>query len=146
MTEAAGRDSVLLAPTNDLVAELNDRARADRLRSNGKPPGRTVELSDGLPASAGDWITTRSNARWLPIGKRGWVRNGQRWMIHAVERDGAAVRPLLGDGMATVRLPASYVREHTSRPAPARSTSRKASPRTPVMSSAAINSTASSFT
>lgn len=111
----AGRDSILLAPTNDLVAELNDRARADRLRSDGTPPGRTVELGDGLLASAGDWITTRSNARWLPIGKRGWVKNGQRWMIHAVERDGAlTVRPLLSDGMTTVRLPASYVREHTT--------------------------------
>jgi hypothetical protein len=111
----AGRDSVLLAPTNALVAELNDRARADRLRSNGTPPGRTVVLGDGLLASAGDWITTRSNARWLPIGKRGWVKNGQRWMIHAVERDGSlTVSPLLGDGVTTVRLPAPYVTEHTT--------------------------------
>ena len=111
----AGRDSVLLAPTNVLVAELNDRARADRLRTNGKPPGRTVALSDGLLASAGDWITTRTNARWLPLGKRGWVKNGQRWMIRAVERDGSlAVSPLLGDDGATVRLPSSYVREHTT--------------------------------
>lgn len=111
----AGRDSVLLAPTNALVAELNDRARADRLRSNGKPPRRTVALSDGLLASAGDWITTRSNARWLAIGKRGWVKNGQRWMIQAVERDGSLkVSPLLGDNAATVRLPSSYVREHTT--------------------------------
>ncbi|WP_459958577.1 AAA family ATPase, partial [Mycobacterium avium] len=28
---AAGRDSILLAPTNDLVAQLNERARLDRL-------------------------------------------------------------------------------------------------------------------
>ena len=111
----AGLDSVLLAPTNALVAELNDRARADRLRNSGRPPGRTVELGDGLLASAGDWITTRSNARWLPTGKRGWVKNGQRWIIQAVERDGSlTVSPLHGDDAATVRLPASYVRDHTT--------------------------------
>lgn len=113
--QGAGLDSVLLAPTNALVAELNDRARADRLRSSCKPPGRTVELGDGLLASAGDWITTRSNARWLPAGKLGWVKNGQRWIIQAVERDGSlTVSPLLSDGTATVRLPGSYVREHTT--------------------------------
>lgn len=111
----AGLDSVLLAPTNALVAELNDRARADRLRNSGRLPGRTVELGDGLLASAGDWITTRSNARWLPTGKRGWVKNGQRWIIQAVERDGSlTVSPLLSDVTATVRLPGSYVREHTT--------------------------------
>ncbi|HRY10784.1 MAG TPA: MobF family relaxase, partial [Candidatus Nanopelagicales bacterium] len=85
---AAGRDSVLLAPTNTLVAELNERARADRVASDGEKIGRTVALGDGLNASVGDWIATRSNARWLRSGDRTWVKNGHRWVIRGVEADG----------------------------------------------------------
>ena len=35
---AAGRDSILLAPTNEQVAELNERARLDRLTNGVAPP------------------------------------------------------------------------------------------------------------
>lgn len=114
--QRAGRNSVLLAPTNALVAELNDRARGDRLRTSGQETGRSVELGDGLLASAGDWITTRSNARWLRTGERAWVKNGQRWIIHAVEQDGSLTVSTLGgdDAAARVRLPARYVRDHTT--------------------------------
>ena len=59
------RDSILLAPTNELVAELNERARLDRLRTHPPTRTRTVTLGDGLTASAGDWITTRRNDRRL---------------------------------------------------------------------------------
>ncbi|GJF18149.1 hypothetical protein NGTWS1803_06870 [Mycolicibacterium cyprinidarum] len=112
---AAGRDSVLLAPTNTLVSGLNERARADRLASTRRQVGRTVTLGDGLNASAGDWITTRSNARWLRSGDRTWVKNGHRWIIRVVEADGSlSVSPLSGDPFAVVRLPAQYVTAHTA--------------------------------
>ena len=53
----ADRDALLIAPTNELVAELNERARLDRLRRQPHPDNtRTVTLSDGLTASVGDWI------------------------------------------------------------------------------------------
>ena len=39
--QRAGRDTLLLAPTNDLVAELNDRARLDRLRRRPRRPQTT---------------------------------------------------------------------------------------------------------
>ena len=64
---AAGRDSILLAPTNEQVAELNERARLDRLTNGGGSASATVTLGDGLTASAGDWIATRKNARWLRL-------------------------------------------------------------------------------
>ena len=82
---AAGRDAILLAPTNDLVAELNQRARLDRLATTIAGPGgsTTVTLGDGLTASTGDWITTRSNARWLGLRGGAWVKNGHRWVIRA---------------------------------------------------------------
>ena len=112
---AAGRDSVLLAPTNTLVADLNERARADRLASTRRQVGRTVTLGDGLNASAGDWITTRSNARWLRSGDRTWVKNGHRWIIRDVAADGSlTVSALGGDPDALVRLPARYVAAHTA--------------------------------
>ena len=111
----AGRDSVLLAPTNALVAELNDRARTDRIASAGQRIGPTVTLGDGLQASVGDWIATRSNARWLRSGDRTWVKNGHRWIIRTVDADGSlTVSPLRGNTDAVVRLPAHYVCAHTA--------------------------------
>ena len=80
---------MLIAPTNELVAELNERARLDRLRRGPPPRTRTVTLGDGLTASAGDWIATRKNARWLHITGGGWVKNGHRWVIRDIDGDGS---------------------------------------------------------
>jgi len=121
---AAGRDSILLAPTNDLVTQLNERARLDRLThapttpagSSGDPQSTaTVTLADGLTASAGDWIATRKNARWLRTTTHGaWVKNGHRWIIRTVHNDGSiTVVPLRGTA-TPVRLPARYVATYTT--------------------------------
>ncbi|OBK59449.1 exonuclease V subunit alpha [Mycobacterium gordonae] len=117
---AAGRDSILLAPTNELVAHLNERARLDRLTAVGtaaRPPlaSATVTLADGLTASAGDTIATRKNARWISTTSRGgWVKNGHRWRIRTVHDDGSlTVVPLRGRA-TSVRLPARYVRTHST--------------------------------
>ena len=114
---AAGRDSILLAPTNEQVAELNERARLDRLTNGGGSASATVTLGDGLTASAGDWIATRKNARWLRLkASNGWVKNGHRWVIRHVHRDGSVtVSPLRGRAKdKTVRLPADYIAAHTT--------------------------------
>ena len=58
---ATGLDSVMLAPTRDLVSQLNQRARTERL--NGTTPEVEVELADGNLASSGDVIITRHNDR-----------------------------------------------------------------------------------
>lgn len=117
---AAGRDSILMAPTNELVAELNERARLDRLIAADIDPAdlaaaATVTLADGLTASAGDIIATRKNARWIPTTSRGgWVKNGHRWTIRTVHEDGSlTVIPLRG-AATPVRLPARYVTTHTT--------------------------------
>ena len=117
---AAGRDSILLAPTNPLVAELNERARLDRLahttnHHSDPASAATVTLADGLTASAGDWIATRKNARWLRTTQRGkWVKNGHRWIIRTIHHDGSlTVVPLRGR-RHTVRLPARYVSTYTT--------------------------------
>ncbi len=61
----AGRDSILLAPTNDIVDTLNARARLDRLAAADPKTlhGKEIILSDRLAASPGDLIRTRRNAR-----------------------------------------------------------------------------------
>lgn len=120
---AAGRDSILLAPTNELVAALNERARLDRLThtpaasspASNPQSAATVTLADGLTASAGDWIATRKNARWIRTSTHGaWVKNGHRWIIRAVHDDGSiTVVPLRGKA-TPVRLPARYVATHTT--------------------------------
>jgi ATP-dependent exoDNAse (exonuclease V) alpha subunit len=53
---AAGLDTILIAPTRNLVAELNARARAHRLDHT--PAGSEVALADGNRASVGDVIIT----------------------------------------------------------------------------------------
>jgi conjugative relaxase-like TrwC/TraI family protein len=113
----AGRDALLIAPTNELVTELNERARLDRLRRNPNAANtRTVTLSDGLTASVGDWILTRSNARWLHIPGGGWVKNGHSWVITDVDERGTiTVSRLTGsDTKSVVRLPARYVATNTT--------------------------------
>ena len=109
----AGRDSIMLAPTRDLVAELNDRARRDRLATDPGPVGRQVTLADQSQASAGDAIITRQNDRRIPIGAHDWVKNGDRWVVENVRESGApdVIHPDTG---RHITLPASYVAEHVS--------------------------------
>lgn len=111
----AGRDSILLAPTNDIVDTLNARARLDRLAATDPKSlrGHEVTLSDRLGASAGDLIRTRRNARWLRIGRNDYVRNGYRYQILETGQDGSIKARHLGTGK-TVRLPATYVRKHVT--------------------------------
>lgn len=108
---AAGRDSILLAPTRDLVAELNARARAARLART-PAAGPEVVLGDGLSASAGDVITTRRNNYRLWISQTDHVRNGYRWQVRTVHPDGQVTAAHIGSGRL-VTLPADYVAEHT---------------------------------
>ena len=107
---AAGLDTIMLAPTRDLVAQLNRRARAHRLDH----PEATAEvpLADGNRASVGDVIITRSNDRRLRLTATDWVKNGDRWTITHVSKQGdLTVRHTRSH--RSVRLPADYVREST---------------------------------
>jgi conjugative relaxase-like TrwC/TraI family protein len=107
--QAAGLDAIMLAPTRDLVADLNRRARAHRL--NHSPAAPEVRLADGNPASIGDVIITRTNDRRLRLTATDWVKNGDRWTITRIGRRGdLTVRH--NRSQLTVRLPIDYV--HTS--------------------------------
>ncbi|MFI9503810.1 MobF family relaxase [Nocardia sp. NPDC052566] len=111
----AGRDTIMLAATHDVVTELNARARADRLARTGASVGAESRLCDGLAASAGDIIRTRRNNPKLRLGEQDWVRNGYTWTIIAVHDDGSLTATHRSTGRnpsQTVRLPADYVSEH----------------------------------
>ncbi len=109
---AAGKDALLLAPTRELVADLNTRARTDRLAAAGGPVGREALLSDGLFASVGDVVRTRSNDRRNPLSQTDWVRNGDRWQVEEVTAGGDLVVRHLELGR-TVTLTADYARRAT---------------------------------
>ncbi|MFI9632581.1 MobF family relaxase [Nocardia sp. NPDC051929] len=106
---AQGRDVALLAPTNELVRQLNALARDERLRREGLH-GPEMLLSDGLSASVGDIITTRENNYRLRISQTDHVRNGYRWKVRAVYPDGRITATHIGSGRK-VTLPTAYVRE-----------------------------------
>jgi hypothetical protein len=107
---SAGLDAIMLAPTRELVAELNRRARDHR--RDGAPAGQEVRLGDGNRASAGDMIITRSNDRRLRLTATDWVKNGDRWTITHVDRSGGlTVRH--SRSHLTARLPIDYARTST---------------------------------
>ncbi|WP_205473487.1 MobF family relaxase [Nocardioides sp. SYSU D00038] len=78
--QGAGRDCLMLAPTQEFVRELNDRARAARLGD--AAPDVQVQLRDGTYASVGDVVLTRRNDRRLVVSSTDWVKNGDRWTRH----------------------------------------------------------------
>ncbi len=105
---AAGRASVMIAPTRDTVIALNTRARNDRIAAGDVATSGAVALHDDTQASVGDVVVTRRNDRRLIAGKH-WVRNGDRWTLTANHPDGSVtVRGPHG----RVQLPAAYVAEN----------------------------------
>lgn len=111
---AAGGDSILLAPTNDVINALNARARIDRIAADpeaAKAPA--VVLADQLHASVGDTIRTRKNNRRLAIGRNDFVRNGYRYTITEVLSDGGVKARHLRSGRIVI-LPAGYIAEHVT--------------------------------
>jgi ATP-dependent exoDNAse (exonuclease V) alpha subunit len=100
----------MLAPTRQLVAELNRRARDHRC--DGAPAGQEVPLGDGNRASVGDVIITRANDRRLRLSATDWVKNGDRWTITRIgRRGGLTVRH--SRSRLKCRLPADYVTTST---------------------------------
>jgi AAA domain len=107
---AVGLDAIMLAPTRELVAELNRRARDHR--RDGAPAGQEVRLGDGNRASVGDMIITRANDRRLRLSATDWVKNGDRWTITHVNRSGGlTVRH--SRSQLKCQLPADYVTTST---------------------------------
>ncbi|MDR1431191.1 MAG: relaxase domain-containing protein, partial [Propionibacteriaceae bacterium] len=104
-------DSIMVAPTLDLVSQLNYQGRLHRLSQQPSAPNDVVALRDGNQASAGDTIITRRNDRRLRTSRTDYVKNGDRWLVKATHPDGSihVVHKTSGLGIA---LPKTYVDQH----------------------------------
>ncbi|MGB8022154.1 MAG: AAA family ATPase, partial [Candidatus Nanopelagicales bacterium] len=107
-----GLDAIMLAPTRELVAQLNRLAQHQGHHGRHHPRNHepAVGLRDGNSCTAGDVIITRHNNRRLTVGNLDWVKNGDRWQITTVGPDGSIHARSLRSRY-TVTLPADYVRD-----------------------------------
>ncbi|GAA4065099.1 hypothetical protein GCM10023065_15950 [Microbacterium laevaniformans] len=109
---ASGMSSVLVAETGEAVATLNRRARAELILSGVVDASAEASLRDESAASIGDVVITRKNDRSLRSG-RDWVRNGARWKVVAVRRDGSLrVQNTDHASARPITLPPEYVAEN----------------------------------
>lgn len=106
-----GTVSILVTESAATVLALNTRARADRILTGQTKAGREAALADGV-ASAGDVIITRRNNRRLRTFTGAWVRNGDRWTVLKVTRNGGLMVGRSNGHPATLTLPPEYVAEH----------------------------------
>ncbi|TFB82465.1 conjugal transfer protein [Cryobacterium levicorallinum] len=108
----SGKSTVLISDSNEAVAALNVRARTELILEGRVDALREVALHDGTRAAVGDTVITRRNDRRLYASRR-WVRNGDRWNVIGVHRNGSVeVRRQGRRWGSAVLLPAPYVAEH----------------------------------
>lgn len=111
--QQSGRASILVTESAPAVRALNERARAERVVLDGAGDGREIRLADGSRASVGDLVITRRNDRRLRTMRSGWVKNGDRWRITDIRKDGSVVvRSLDRRRWGSAVLPSEYVAEH----------------------------------
>ncbi|WP_330766947.1 MobF family relaxase [Rhodococcus sp. M8-35] len=103
----AGHVTLMVAPTNDLVRELNEKAAA-YYRASGTVTGPGVILADGLEAAVGDVVVTRKNNSKYVVKdadgtKSGRVKNGDLWTVAEIGTDGSLrLRNTISSGEVTV--------------------------------------------
>ncbi|MHB1534816.1 MAG: MobF family relaxase, partial [Acidimicrobiales bacterium] len=105
----AGRSSLMIAADTATVADLNRRARADRVAA-GTVTEAGLVIAEGQQVGVGDEVITRANNRLLVTGRR-WVKNGDRWTVTAANQDGSMAVQRAG-GSGEVVLPADYAAAH----------------------------------
>ncbi|MHA7177362.1 MobF family relaxase [Arthrobacter sp. Sr24] len=106
---AAGRSSILIAPDNDTVNTLNQRAQADLRSARMVDFTRTTKLSDGSQAGRGDVVLARQNNRHTVDSRGDYIRNGTLLvMTKPPDRSGNAWFRRQDTG-ANVRLDATYL-------------------------------------
>ncbi|NLE97645.1 MAG: AAA family ATPase, partial [Propionibacterium sp.] len=104
-----GDASLMLAGTRETVAELNRRASTALQPITEQEPA--VGLADGNLGRVGDVVLSRRNDRRLRLSATDWVKNGDRWIIERIHRDGALTVRDRTRSLRTV-LPADYVAVH----------------------------------
>ncbi|WP_434326540.1 MobF family relaxase [Paenarthrobacter nicotinovorans] len=105
----AGRLSVLIAPDNETVQMLNERAQADRVSLGDVDAERTLLLRDGLRAGRGDIVIARRNDRSIRDDRGEFLRNGALLEVTEVDSRHRALNAIRKDTGSALFLPSSYV-------------------------------------
>lgn len=105
----AGKQSIMIASTNETVGKLNDLAQAHAMeRGHVRPEHGSVRLHNDARAHVGDVVVTRQNARRLTVNSgQDFVKNGDLWRVVGLEDGMLTVQHLEHGGKVT--LPGSYV-------------------------------------
>ena len=105
----AGKQSIMIASTNETVGKLNDLAQAHAMeRGHVRPEHGSGRLHNEARAHVGDVVVTRQNARRLTVnGGQDFVKNGDLWRVSQVHDNGAMTVQHLEYG-GKVTLPAAY--------------------------------------
>ena len=105
------------ARTHQRPGRRTQRTRPPRPPHHGAPPPRPPSPSaTGSPPRPATGSPPAATPAGCASASDGWVKNGHRWVIRHVHRDGSlTVSPLRGRAKdKTVRLPADYVAAHTT--------------------------------
>lgn len=108
----AGKQSIMIASTNETVTRLNDLAQAHAIEHGQVSTGTgAVALHNSSRAHLGDTIVTRKNARRLIVNSgQDFVKNGDLWRVTDLHDDGRITAQHIQHG-GKVTLPASYVEQ-----------------------------------
>lgn len=105
---ARGETASMMAPTNELVVALNQRAQQVRLDAGELDAARAL-VAGAYRLHVGDVVATRRNDRSLRTDRNLMVKNRDRWTITAIGNDGSLT---IAGRSGAVTLPPEYVREH----------------------------------
>lgn len=108
----AGKQSIMIASTNETVTRLNDLAQAHAIEHGQVNTGTgAVALHNSSRAHVGDTIVTRKNARRLVVNSgQDFVKNGDLWRVTDLHDDGRITAQHIQHG-GKVTLPAHYVEQ-----------------------------------
>lgn len=107
-----GRSAIVIAATNSVVADLNERFAHARRASGEVDARRTVTLRGHADAGIGERILTRRNDRTMRDTEGDFIRNGSTLTVEAIHNDGS-ITARRDTTDATIRLPAEYLLAHT---------------------------------
>lgn len=104
--DPAGTNIVITAPTRDITHEINRQIGHDRWES-GQTDDIVIARGETI-IRVGDVAATRRNNRKLTDTSRGWVKNGDRWIITGTAPGGGITAIRADDPLAAVTLPPDY--------------------------------------
>lgn len=108
----AGKNSVMIAPTNSQVTALNELAQARALHSGELDTAAHITTDADARIYSGDRVVTRHNARALALNQgKDFVKNGDTWDVSGVHEDGRLTLTHR-DHHGTITVPADYVKHN----------------------------------